>query len=109
MSSEVLWTFQDSAWLSWQGHSCPEKAEGVRRSTGLSLSKAQICLSSPVAGGMAWQAAKPVPLLELPTEKEGVSWQPEHPHSTKWIRACKWADVFSGSWGDGGDSRLSLS
>lgn len=37
MSSEVLWTFQDSVWLSWQGHSCPEKAEGVGRSTGLSL------------------------------------------------------------------------
>lgn len=51
--------------LPREGRGCREKHR--------SLSKAQICPGSPVAGGMACQAAKPIPLLQLPTEREGVS------------------------------------
>lgn len=94
MSSEVLWTFQDSVWLSWQGHSCPGKAEVVGRRKG--LSKAQIFPGSPVAGGLACQAAVPVPLLQLPREGGGLL--TARAPSAKWMRACTWAEVYLGSW-----------
>jgi hypothetical protein len=95
MSSEVLWTLQNSDWLFWQGHSYPGKAEGVGRSTG--LSKAQICPSSPVAGGMACQVAEPVPLPPV-AHREGGGLPAARAPSTKWIRVCKWAKAYSGSW-----------
>lgn len=102
MSSEVLWTFQDSVWLSWQGHSCPGKAEVVGQSSLRHRSFPEVLWPG------VWPARQqPAPLLSCPQRGRG---SPDSQSTLSQVdQGLHVGRGLLRILGGGGDSRLSLS